>query len=67
MDEKADDASDCPDCKACESYWDKEVYVADKLREAVIQDTIKEIVMRLQIPKDENPNMDSNIKSQTTQ
>lgn len=67
LDERADDASDCPDCKACESYWDKEVYVADKLREAVIQETIKEIAMRLQIPKDENPNMDSNIKSQTTQ
>ena len=65
MDEKADDISNCKDCKDCESYYDKELLVSDKIREAVIQETLKEISTRIQIPKDENPNLDSNQKSQT--
>jgi hypothetical protein len=32
----------------------------------VVQETIKEISFRLQVPTDENPNMDENIKSKTT-
>ena len=63
LDEKADDLSDCKECDDCESYWDKEVLISDKIREVVIQETLKEVSMRLQIPKDENPNSDSNIKS----
>ncbi|MDR1019036.1 MAG: hypothetical protein LBM02_10100 [Lachnospiraceae bacterium] len=65
LDEKADDSSDCKDCSDCESYWDKEVSISDKVREVVIQETLKEIAMRIQIPKDENPNLDSNQKSAT--
>ena len=63
LDEKSDDSSDCKECDDCESYWDKEVSISDKIREVVIQETLKEVSMRLQIPKDENPNSDSNIKS----
>lgn len=68
LDEKADDLSECDDCKNCQncdSYWDKEVLISDKMREVVIQETLKEISLRLQIPKDENTNLDSNQKSQT--
>lgn len=65
LDEKVDDLSDCKECDDCESYWDKEVLISDKIREVVIQETLKEVSMRLQIPKDENPQGDSNIKSQS--
>lgn len=65
LDEKSDDSSDCKDCDDCESYWDKEVSISDKIREVVIQETLKEVSMRLQVPKDENSNMDSNQKSAT--
>ena len=65
LDEKADDLSDCKECDDCESYWDKEVLISDKIREVVIQETLKEVSMKLQIPKDENPQGDSNIKSQS--
>lgn len=67
LDEKADDCSDCKDCEDCESYWDKEVSISDKIREVVIQETLKEVAMRVQIPKDELPNLDSNQKSQIIQ
>jgi hypothetical protein len=68
LDEKADDISECDDkCEECNSYWDKEISISDKVREVVIQETLKEITMRVQIPKDENPNLDSNQKSQTIQ
>ena len=67
LDEKSDDSSDCKDCDDCESYWDKEVSISDKIREVVIQETLKEVSMRLQIPKDENSNLDQNIKSQSVQ
>lgn len=67
LDEKADDISDCEDNNQenCECYYDREVLISDKIRDVVIQESIKEISMRLQIPKDENSNMDSNIKSQS--
>lgn len=65
LDEKSDDSSDCKECDDCESYWDKEVSISDKIREVVIQETLKEVSMRLQVPKDENSNMDSNQKSAT--
>lgn len=64
LDEKLDDASECEGCnKDCKNYWDTEVTISDKLLEVVISETLKEIVMRLQIPRDENPNLDSNEKS----
>ena len=67
LDEKSDDSSDCKDCDDCESYWDKEVLISDKIREVVIQETLKEVSMRLQVPLDSNPNLDPNEKGKTSQ
>jgi hypothetical protein len=46
----------------CKSLWDYEFIVPDKLEEAVLGETIKEISMKKQIPADENPNMNNNEK-----
>lgn len=68
FDEKFDDCSSCKDEKTkCESYWDKKLKVPKKLYEVIMQETLREISMRIGIPKDENPNMDSNQKTQTVQ
>lgn len=63
LDEKADDISDCKECGDCESYWEKEFNIPDKIREVAIQEALKDISIRLQIPPDANPNGDPNIKS----
>jgi len=52
--------------KECLNPWDFEFNCSSKLLELVITETIKEVAFRLQIPVDENPNMDENIKSKTT-
>jgi len=57
--------SACED-KKCLNPWDFEFKCSSKLMEVVIQETLKEITFKLQIPTDENPNMDENIKSKTT-
>lgn len=61
-----DDNTECDSCSEgqCKSYWDKELIIPDKLLMVAIQQTIQQISMRFQIPKDENPDLDSNIKSQ---
>lgn len=63
-----EDIPECSDCQKedCKSAWDYEFIVPNKLSEVVMQETLKEVSMTLQIPADENPDMDSNIKSQTT-
>lgn len=63
LDETCNDLSDCEEGSGCGSYWEKEIEISDKIGEIAIQETLKEVSMRLQIPKDENPNNDSNIKS----
>jgi hypothetical protein len=50
----------------CLNPWEFEFSCSSKLLEVVIQETIKEISLRLQIIPDENPNLDENIKSKTT-
>lgn len=56
------------DSGSCLSYWDDDFICPDKLIEYVVAETIQELVgTRVQIPTDENPDMDSNIKSQKTQ
>lgn len=57
--------SGCNDSE-CLNPWDFEFACSNKLLEVVIQQTIQEIFMRLQVVPDENPNMDENIKSKTT-
>ena len=62
LDEKADETSDCGDCKECINYWDTEINISDKIDEVVMQETIKEIAMRLQIPLDAKDNLNPNEK-----
>lgn len=50
----------------CLNPWDFEFVCSDKIEELVIQEVIKELSMKVQIPVDENPNLDSNLKSKTT-
>ena len=65
LDEKSEDLSNCEDSEnnECQSYWEKEIELSDKIAEVAIQETLKEVSMRIQIPKDSNPNLDSNLKS----
>lgn len=49
--------------KGCMSAWEYEFKCPDKLLDTVIQKTIQEVAAARGIPEDENPNMDSNIKS----
>lgn len=57
--------SSCENTK-CLNPWDFEFKCSSKILEIVIQETVKELSFKLQVPKDENPNMDENIKSKTT-
>jgi len=52
--------------KECLNPWELEFICSSKLTNVVLAETIKEVSLRLQIPRDENPNMDSNLKSKTT-
>ena len=47
----------------CPNVWEDEFICPDKLREYIVKETIQEVSLRIQIPRDENPNLDSNIKS----
>ena len=51
---------------SCKSEWDYEFVCPTKLLEAVAVETLNEAVNILKISQDENPNMDSNIRSSTT-
>lgn len=51
------------DCgEDCKSLWEYEFVTSNKLTEVVIAETIKEVSLKLQIPTDENPNLNSNEK-----
>lgn len=69
FDEICDNLENCDDefKDNCKSYWEKEFELMDKISEIVVSETIKEISMRLQIPKDSNDNLDPNIKSKEQQ
>lgn len=67
LDEDAEECSSCSDKPKCQSVWDTEFPFPDKFANVCVQETIKEISLRLQIPKDENSNLDSLQKSQTIQ
>lgn len=51
----------------CQSFWDAAFICPDRLEDFVLRATFEELIATIQIPKDENPNLDSNIKSQTTE
>lgn len=63
---EVDKASECGEGSACKSAWDMEFVVPDKLSEQVITETINEVFTSRRNPVDENPNLDTNIKSSTT-
>lgn len=56
---------ECKKTDNCKSGWDYQFPITDLLLDSVRTQTIQELIMTAQIPKDENPNMDSNSKSQT--
>jgi hypothetical protein len=49
----------CSD-KKCDSVWDFEFVCPDKLEEVVIQETLKQLSLTLQIKEDVNPNLNPN-------
>lgn len=59
--------SSCKEDDGCKSEWEYDFICPIKLIEYISSETIKEVAMKLQIPIDENPNMDSNQKSQIVQ
>ena len=50
----------------CLNPWNMEFVVSDKIAETVIQETINEVSIRLRVPEDSNPNLDSNQKQKTS-
>lgn len=64
--EEIAEISGCEECQNCDSVWDMEFVATDNILEPVISETVNEIVgIMKRIPEDENPNLDSNIISQT--
>lgn len=51
----------------CVSEWDYDFVCPDKLIEYVASETLREVLTKVQIPTDENPDMDSNKKTQKIQ
>jgi hypothetical protein len=65
-DSKIDECSECSQSNPCQSIWDREFIVPDKLGEQVISETVNEVFTGNRNSKDENPNGDNNIISSTT-
>jgi hypothetical protein len=63
LDEDAEKASECKEGGDCQSYWDSEFNIPTKIREVAIQEALKDISMRISIPKDELPNGNQNEKT----
>lgn len=56
--------SDCEDCDNCKSLWDYTFTSSDRFAEAITSETISEVAgIWRRVQSDENPDMDSNIKS----
>lgn len=67
LDEDYEDCSSCSEKPNCQSVWDTELPLPDKFGNVVLNETIKEVAMRLNIRQDVNGNLDPNILSQTIQ
>ena len=63
LDESIINMGYCEECYNCNNYYDAEFNLPNKIGEAVIQEAIKEISLRMQIPKDELPSGNSNEKN----
>jgi hypothetical protein len=53
------DMEECSDCRSgeCKSAWVTNLFCSDKLLEAVIQETLKEVATTKQVQSDQNPNL----------
>lgn len=51
----------------CKSEWEFPFVCPIKLIEYIAAETVKEAITKIQVPTDENPNMDLNIKSKTVE
>jgi hypothetical protein len=61
--DKVDSASSCSDKDCdCKSLWEYDFTVPDKLLDTVVTESVKEIILSIQNPTDENPNLNSNEK-----
>lgn len=71
--EEAEEKSECSECKdtdksaKCKSLWEEKFICPEKLLVNVVQATRQEIATKVQIPLDENPDMDSNQKTRKVQ
>ena len=63
LDESIINMGYCEECDNCNNYYDAEFNLPNKIGEAVIQEAIKEISLRMQIQKDELPSGNSNEKN----
>lgn len=65
--DEVEEVSGCSECDPCKSIWESEFICSDKLLEAVIQDTLQEVLSTFrQITPDENPNMTELQRDKTT-
>lgn len=62
---EAAELSSCKECDKCKSVWDYEFICPDRMFDAIVRETIQEIFGKKSIVVDENPDLDSNSKSQT--
>ena len=66
--DEINEAAGCSTCDECQSAWDYELPIPPRMADFVVQETINLLLSTTrQIVQDENPNLDSNIKSQTTE
>lgn len=49
----------------CKSAWDYEFIVPSDMLEQVVKETVQQVLVKMQIPQDENPNLSSNQKDRT--
>ena len=59
---ETDCINSCDEDNSCQSLWDFDFKVPDKLLETVIAETIREVSISNQTPTDENPNLNANEK-----
>lgn len=65
---EAEQLSDiCDNSNECKSEWGFPFVCPMKLIEYIVAETLKEVISKIQIPTDENPDMDLNIKSKTVE
>ena len=68
LDEKSEEFGECDkECNDCINYWDMNIDIPAKLNELIYNETFNKLVRRLNIPKDENDDLDNFQKSKTIQ